>query len=160
MEELKKTADVEYDTNNAKRILYLLQKSIRGLTIADIAKKLTLNRHTATKILEKMLIEKKVNYDEIGPAKIYYSIGLGKYVGRIDLEKFDKLWIDVFQPKYGEEEFVRINQTKHDHLIRSSSKFKSVGAIAVKKSKLSELIKILKNIEENQFKKPNLKLKE
>ena len=128
----------------------MLNKSIRGLTIGNIAIELHLNRHTATKILERMLIEKKVNYDEIGPAKIYYSIGQGKFIGRIDLAKFDKLWIDIFKPRYeSEEEFVRINQTKHDHLIRSSSKFKSVGAVAVKKSKLTELIKILKNIEKD-----------
>lgn len=152
--EFRTTKEVEYDTINAKRILEALNESIRGMTIHDIAKKLNLNRHTVTKLLERMLIEKKVNYDEKGPAKIYYSVGPSKFVGRIDLSDMDKLWIDVFkQPKYeGEEEFVRINQTKHDHLIRASSKFKSVGAISVKKSQLVNLIRILRDVARKEFK--------
>ncbi|MBI2084059.1 MAG: hypothetical protein HYT70_00355 [Candidatus Aenigmarchaeota archaeon] len=144
--EFRTTKEVEYDTKNARRILDTLNESIRGMTIHDVAKKLDLNRHTVTKLLERMLIEKKVNYDEKGPAKIYYSVGPSKFVGRVDISGMDKLWIDIFkQPRYeGEEEFIRINQTKHDHLIRASSKFKSVGAVAVKKSQLQNLIKILK----------------
>ncbi len=153
--EFKTTKEVEYDTKNARRIFDTLNDSIRGMTIHDIAKKLELNRHTVTKLLERMLIEKKVNYDEKGPAKIYYSVGPSKFVGRVDLTDMDKLWVDVFkQPRYeGEEEFVRINQTKHDHLIRASSKFKSVGAIAVKKSQLQNLISILQEVARKEFKK-------
>lgn len=152
--EFKTTKEVEYDTKNARRILDTLNESVRGMTIHDIAKKLDLNRHTVTKLLERMLIEKKVNYDEKGPAKIYYYVGPSRFVGRVDLSDMDKLWIDVFkQPRYeGEEEFIRINQTKHDHLIRASSKFKSVGAVAVKKSQLQNLIKILKDVARKEFK--------
>ncbi|MBI2542776.1 MAG: hypothetical protein HYW24_01170 [Candidatus Aenigmarchaeota archaeon] len=152
--EFKTTKEVEYDTTNTKRILATLNESIRGMTIHDIAKKLDLNRHTVTKLLERMLIEKKVNYDEKGPAKIYYAVGPSKFVGRIDLSDMDKLWIDVFkQPRYeGEDEFIRINQTKHDHLIRASSKFKSVGAVAVKKGQLVNLIRILRDVAKKEFK--------
>jgi len=151
--EFKTTKEVEYDTKNAIRILDVLNGSIRGMTIHDIAGKLDLNRHTVTKICERMLIEKKINYDEKGPAKIYYSVGPNKFVGRVDQGKMDKIWIDTFkQPRYeGEEEFIRLNQTKHDHLIRASSKFKSVGAIAVKKSQLVNLIKILRDIARKEF---------
>lgn len=151
--DFKTTKEVEYDTENARRIIDTLNGSVRGMTIHDIADKLELNRHTVTKLLEKMLIEKKVNYDEKGPAKIYYSVGPSKYVGRIDLSNMDKLWIDVFkQPRYeSEEEFLRINQTKHDHLIRASSKFKSVGAISVKKSQLVNLIKLLRDTAKKEF---------
>jgi DNA primase large subunit len=143
----------EYDTRNARSIKELLDKSERGLTIAEMAEQLKLNRHTVTKLCEKMLIEKKINYDEKGPAKVYYSVGPSKFVGRIDLSSNEKLWIDVFKyPKYtGEEEFVRINQTKHDNLIRASSKFKSVGAIAVKKSQLINLIRILRDVARKEF---------
>lgn len=143
----------EYDTQNAKRIKELLDKSERGLTVAEIAKQLNLNRHTVTKLCERMLIEKKINYEEKGPAKVYYSVGASKFVGRIDLSPSEKLWIDVFKhPKYrGEEEFIRINQTKHDNLIRASSKFKSVGAIAVKKSQLINLIRILRDVARKEF---------
>jgi len=138
---------VEYDTANAKRVYKLLDKSPRGLSIHDIARSLGLNRHTITKILEKMLIEKRVDYDEKGIAKVYFSTGKNKFVGSMTQGKDNILWVNTFKPKYkGEEEFVRINQTKHDWLIRSSSKFKSVGAIAVKKSKLKELIGILKKL--------------
>lgn len=153
MVEFKTTKDVEYDTKNAKRILELLNKSMRGLTIVDMANELNLNRHTITKICERMLIEKKINYDEKGPAKIYYSVGSSKFVGKITMGKFDSIWIDVFkQPKYpGEEEFVRLNQTKHDNLIRSSSKFKSVGAVAVKKSQLVNTIRILRDVARKEF---------
>jgi len=142
------TKGVEYDTKNAKRVYKLLEKSDRGLTISDIARELGLNRHTITKLLEKMLIEKRVDYDEKGPAKIYYSTGKNKFVGRVTQGKDNILWVNTFKPKYsGEEEFVRINQTKHDWLIRSSSKLKSVGAVAIKKSKLKELIEILKKLQ-------------
>jgi len=153
MQKFKTTKDVEYDTENAKRIKKLLDNSMRGLTIVDMANMLHLNRHTITKLCERMLIEKKINYDEKGPAKIYYSVGPSKYVGRIDLSPTEKLWIDVFkQPKYpGEEPFVRINQTKHDNLIRASSKFKSVGAIAIKKSQLINLIRILRDVARKEF---------
>jgi hypothetical protein len=143
----------EYDTKNARMIKELLDKHERGLTIAEIAKKLKLNRHTVAKLCERMLIEKKINYDEKGPAKVYYSVGPSKFVGRIDLSPTEKLWIDVFKhPKYaGEEEFVRINQTKHDNLIRASSKFRSVGAIAIKKSQLVNFIRILRDVARKEF---------
>ena len=123
------------------------------MTITDIAYQLKLNRHTITKILDKLLMEKKVNYDEKGPAKIFYWSGSSKFVGRVDQGKFDTLWIDVFKPKYpGEEEFIRINQTKHDHLIRASSKFRSVGAIAIKKRNVINLIRLLKDIARDELK--------
>jgi len=146
--------NVEYDTENARRILELLEKSVRGMTVAEMARILKLNRHTVTKLCERLLIEKKVNYDEKGPAKVYYSVGPSKFVGRIDLSPTEKLWIDVFkQPKYpGEEPFVRVNQTKHDNLIRTSSKFRSVGAIAIKKSQLVNFIRILRDIARKEFK--------
>lgn len=153
MNEIETSKEVEYDTKNTKRVLEVLRKSIRGLTITDIAQMLKLNRHTITKILDRLLIEKKVNYDEKGPAKIFYSSGTSKFVGRIDQGKFETLWIDVFKPKYpGEQEFVRINQTKHDNLIRASSKFRSVGAIAIKKRNLINLIRILKDVARDEFK--------
>jgi hypothetical protein len=150
--EFKTSKDVEYDTKNTLRILDCLDKSPRGLTIVDIANQLDLNRHTVTKILERLLIEKKVNYDEKGPAKIYYSVGSSKFVGKIDQGPMDTLWINTFRPKYpGEEEFVRINQTKHDNLIRSSSKFKSVGAVAIKRSSLINVIRILRDVARKEF---------
>ncbi|MEM5794487.1 MAG: winged helix-turn-helix transcriptional regulator [Candidatus Aenigmatarchaeota archaeon] len=146
-----KIKNVEYDTKNAQKIFELLEKNPRGLTISEISRELRLNRHTVTKLLERMLIEKKVNYEEKGPAKIFYSVGTSKFVGRIDQEK-DTLWFNVFKPKYpGEEEFLRINQTKHDYLIRSSTKFKSVGAVAIKKSSLVSVIKLLKEVAKREF---------
>ncbi len=153
MNDFKTTKEVEYDTKNTKRVIKTLKESIRGMTITDVAHDLKLNRHTITKILDKLLIEKKVNYDEKGPAKIFYSTGTNKFVGRVDQGKFDKIWIDVFKPKYpGEQQFVRINQTKHDHLIRASSKFRSVGAISIKRKNLITLIRLLKNIARDEFK--------
>jgi hypothetical protein len=144
--------EVEYDTKNTKKVLEVLNNSVRGMTITDIAIQLKLNRHTITKILDKLLIEKKMNYDEKGPAKIFYSSGSSKFVGRVDQGKFDTLWIDTFKPKYvEEEEFIRINQTKHDHLIRASSKFRSIGAIAIKKRNLINLIRILKDVARDEF---------
>ena len=153
MKEIETSKEVEYDTKNTKRVLKTLKESVRGLTITDIAQQLKLNRHTITKILNRLLIEKKADYDEKGPAKIFYSTGTSKFVGRVDQGKFDKLWIDVFKPKYpGEQESVRINQTKHDHLIRASSKFRSVGAISVKRRNLITLIRLLKDIARDEFK--------
>lgn len=153
MKEIETSKEVEYDTKNTKRVLKTLKESVRGLTITDIAQQLKLNRHTITKILNRVLIEKKVDYDEKGPAKIFYSTGTSKFVGRVDQGKFDKIWIDVFKPKYpGEQESVRINQTKHDHLIRASSKFRSVGAISVKRRNLITLIRLLKDIARDEFK--------
>jgi predicted ArsR family transcriptional regulator len=153
MNDFKTTEEVEYDTKNAKRVLDCLEKSERGLTISDIAQELGLNRHTVTKLLERMLIEKKANYDEKGPAKIFYSTGKSRFVGRLDQGKFDKIWIDVIKPKYVREEVsLRLNQTKHDHLIRATSKFRSVGAISIKKSQLVNLIRILRDVARKEFK--------
>lgn len=147
---------VEYDTKNTNRVLAILEKNIRGLTITDIAKELGLNRHTVTKILDRMLVEKRVNYDEKGPAKLFYSTGESKFVGKIDQGEWDTLWINTFKPKYpGEEEFIRINQTKHDHLIRSSSKYRSIGAIAIKRKSVINLLRILKDVARDEF---NLKI--
>lgn len=135
---------VEYDSESTQKVLGCLEESVRGMTIADIANKLGLNRHTVTKILDRLLIEKKVDYEEKGLTKIFYSTGKSKFIGKINQGKDNDIWIDIFKPKYGEEEYVRLNQTKHDYLIRSSSKFRSVGAVSVKKSKVDELIKFLK----------------
>jgi predicted transcriptional regulator len=152
MERVKTSHEVEYDTANARRVLGCLQENIRGLTITDIADRLNLNRHTVTKILERMLLEKKVNYDEKGPAKIFYAVGKGKFVGRIDQGPWDKIWIDVVKPRYeGEERFVKLNQTKHDHLIRTPSKWRSVGAIAIRESQLPNLIRILRDVARKEF---------
>ncbi len=152
MNKEKTSKSEEYDTENSHRVSEILNKNTRGLTITDIASELNLNRHTITKILDRMLIEKRVNYDEKGPAKIFYSTGTSRFVGRIDQGKFDKLWVDVFKPKYeGEETFIRINQTKHDHLIRSSSKFRTVGAISVNKKNVINFIRILKDVARDEL---------
>jgi len=145
MAKIKSSSEVEYDTESTQRVISCLEKSVRGLTIGEISKDLGLNRHTITKILDRLLIEKKVDYEEKGLTKIFYSTGKGKFLGRVELGKDNVLWIDIFKPEH-EEEFVRINQTKHDYLIRSSSKHRSVGAVAIKKSKLGELIEFLKRI--------------
>ncbi len=153
MNEIETSKEVEYDTKNTKKVIEVLKNSARGLTITDIAYQLKLNRHTITKILDKLLMEKKVNYDEKGPAKIFYWGGTSKFVGRVDQGKFETLWMDVFKPKYpGEDDFLRINQTKPDHLIRASSKFRSVGAIAIKKRNLINLIRLLKDVARDEFK--------
>jgi len=152
----KEGEKIEYDTKNTYKILDLLKKNIRGLTITEIADRLQLNRHTVTKILEKLLIEKRVNYDEKGAAKIFYYVGEGKFVGKIEQGKHDTLWIDIFRPYYAEEEeIIRINQTKHDNLIRASSKYRSVGAIAIKKKSLVELIRLLRDVAKSDL---NLKI--
>jgi len=156
MNDRKTSKSEEYESKNTNKVLEILNKNSRGLTITDIASELGLNRHTITKILDRLLIEKRVNYDEKGPAKIFYSTGISKFVGRVDQGKFDKLWIDVFQPKYeGEEAFIRINQTKHDHLIRTPSKFRTVGAISVKRKNVINLIRILKDVARDEL---NLKI--
>ncbi len=156
MNKEKTSKSEEYDSKNTSRVLEILNKSERGLTITDIASELSLNRHTITKILDRLLIEKRMDYDEKGPAKIFFSTGVSKFVGRVDQGKFDKLWIDVFKPRYeGEEESIRINQTKHDHLIRSSSKFRTVGAISVKRKNVINLIRILKDVARDEL---NLKV--
>lgn len=156
MNKEKTSKSEEYDSENTKKVLEILNENTRGITITEISSKLSLNRHTITKILDRMLIEKRVDYDEKGPAKIFYFNGSSNFVGRIDQGKFDKLWIDIFEPNYEtEEEFIRINQTKHDHMIKSSSKFRSVGAISIKKSNVINFIRILKNVARDEL---NLKV--
>ena len=153
MKGVETSKEVEYDTKNTKKVIGALKSSVRGMTITDVAYQLKLNRHTITKILDKLLMEKKANYDEKGPAKIFYWSGSSKFVGRVNQGKFDNLWIDVFKPKYsGEEVFIRINQTKHDHLIRASSKFRSVGAIAIKRKNVINMIRLLKDIARDELK--------
>jgi len=145
--QIEESKDVEYESENAKKIIKLLEKNPRGMTITEIANALNLNRHTVTKILERLLIEKRVDFDERGPAKVFYYVGKSQFIGKIYQGKDNILWIDLFKPIYeGEEEFVRINQTKKDILIRSKSKYRSVGSVAIKKSKIKELIEILQKL--------------
>ncbi len=146
MEDFKKP---EYDTKNAEKIIKLLKSHPRGLTIAEISNYLNLNRHTVAKILERLLIEKRVDYEEKGPAKIFYLVGNGKFVGKIN-QVSDIIWIDVFRPEFGEP-FVRLNQTKRDNLIRSSSKYRSIGSVAIKKSSIKRIISILKKVAKEEF---------
>jgi predicted transcriptional regulator len=152
MNKEKEIKYADYDTKNTNRVLKYLKESVRGLTITDIATALNLNRHTVTKILDRLLIEKRVNYDEKGAAKIFYYTGDSKFVGKVEQGNYDTLWFNVFKPNYpGEEEFIRINQMKHDHLSRSSSKFKSVGAIAIKRKSLINLIRILRDVARDEM---------
>lgn len=144
---------IDYDIASAKKIIELLEKNPRGMTIKEISDNLKLNRHTVTKILERLLIEKRVDYDAKGPAKIFYITGKPRLAGRIDISDVEKIWIDIVEPideKYGEK-FIRLNQTKPDFLTRSSSKFRSVGAISVKKNQLINLIRLLRDIAKNEF---------
>jgi len=143
MAEAKRSDEIEYDTKNTQLVVDCMEKNVRGLTIGEVAQQLKLNRHTATKILDRLLIEKKVDYEEKGLTKIFFSTGPNKFFGKIDQGKDNTVWVDIFKPKDGEE-FVRLNQTKHDYLIRASSNYRSVGAIAVKKSSIDELIDMLK----------------
>jgi len=143
--EAKRSDEIEYDSENTQLVLECLEKNARGVTIGEVAEQLKLNRHTITKILDRLLIEKKVDYEEKGLTKIFFSTGSNKFVGKINQGKDNDIWIDVFKPKT-DEEFVRLNQTKHDYLIRASSNYRSVGAIAVKKSHVDELIGILKKV--------------
>ena len=140
----------EYDIENAKKILELLEENPRGLTIAEISQKLKLNRNTVTKILDRLLIEKRVDYDAKGPAKIFYFTGKSKFAGRLDISDVEKIWIDIVEPVYGEK-FIRLNQTKPDYLTRSTTKFRSVGAITIKKSQITNFLRILRDIAKNEF---------
>jgi len=141
---------MDYDIENAKRILELLEKTPRGLTIAEISSILKLNRHTVTKIIERLLIEKRVDYEPKGVAKVFYSTGKLKFVGRIDISNQEKIWIDIIEPQYGEKK-IRLNQTKPDYLTRSSDKFRSVGAVAIEKKDLMNLIRILRDVARKEF---------
>ncbi|MCX6698702.1 MAG: PAS domain S-box protein [Methanomicrobiales archaeon] len=54
-----------------KKIKTLLRSHRKGLTITEIAQKLLLNRNSAAKYLEILLISGDVNLDTYGPAKVY-----------------------------------------------------------------------------------------
>jgi predicted ArsR family transcriptional regulator len=130
--------------NNEKKVIKLLKESPRGLTILEIANILKLNRHTVKKILENLLIEKVVDYEEKGPAKIFFYVGEVENIAKIEIGK-DK-FITVDKIKSFEKEFIRISEMKKDSLIRKEEKFKNIGSIALEKEKLKELIEILKKL--------------
>lgn len=143
----------EYDIETAKRIINLLKNNPRGLDISEISRELKISRNTAIKVLERLLIEKRIDYVSKGPAKIFFLLGESKFVGRIDLSDTEKIWIDVIYPmdeKYGEK-LIRLNQTKLDYLSRSSSKFRSVGAIIIDKKNMVNLVRLLRDIAKNEF---------
>ncbi|MCS7123386.1 MAG: hypothetical protein RMJ17_02325 [Candidatus Aenigmarchaeota archaeon] len=142
-----------YDIESAKKVVELLKKNPRGLDISEVSKELKLSRNTVVKILERLLIEKRVDYTSKGPAKVFYLTGEPKFVGRIDLSDIEKIWIDVLYPldeKYGEK-LIRLNQTKLDYLSRSSSKFRSVGAIVINRNNIINLIRLLRDVAKNEF---------
>ncbi|HII98562.1 MAG TPA: histidine kinase, partial [Methanoregula sp.] len=54
-----------------KKIQILLRSHRKGLTITDIAKKLSLNRNSTAKYLDILLISGDVALNSYGPAKVY-----------------------------------------------------------------------------------------
>ena len=54
-----------------KKIKSLLRVHRNGLTISDIAQKLSLNRNSTAKYLEILLISGEVNLNTFGPSKVY-----------------------------------------------------------------------------------------
>ena len=56
-----------------KKILALLDKEKEGLTIAEISRKLKINRITVTKYVYYLLGAEKIKYREIGGAKLFYK---------------------------------------------------------------------------------------
>ena len=130
--------------SNVKKVLDLLKESPRGLTISEISNILNLNRHTVRKILERLLIEKKVNYEEKGPAKIFYFVGEVEEIAKIDLG--NEGYISIDKIKSFDKEFIRISQLKKDSLIREKNKFRIIGSVAISKEKLKELLEIIQKL--------------
>jgi PAS domain S-box-containing protein len=58
--------------NEQTRIRDLLRENPKGLTIEDVSKKLSLNRATAAKYLNSMMISGQAELRELGRAKIFY----------------------------------------------------------------------------------------
>jgi predicted ArsR family transcriptional regulator len=130
--------------NNLKKVLELLKKSPRGLTISEISNILNLNRHTTRKILERLLIEGKVNYEEKGPAKIFYYIGEAEEITKIDLG--NENYISIDRIKSFDKELIRISQLKKDSLIREKNRLRVIGSVVIKKEDLKKLLEILQKI--------------
>jgi len=130
--------------SNIKKVLDLLKESPRGLTISEISNILNLNRHTVRKILERLLIEKKVNYEEKGPAKIFYFVGEVEEIAKIDLG--NEGYISIDKIKSLDKEFIRISQLKKDSLLREKNKFRIIGSVAISKEKLKELLEIIQKL--------------
>ena len=65
---------MNYDKNEIKleiKILKLLAKHDRGLTITDVSKKLGINYMTTSKYLAVLGAKNKVEYRKIGMAKVF-----------------------------------------------------------------------------------------
>jgi transcriptional regulator of NAD metabolism len=54
------------------KILKMLRESRRGLSIAELAKKLRSSRFIVRKNLARLEWEKKVSFEQIGMAKLYF----------------------------------------------------------------------------------------
>ncbi len=138
------------EEKNAERVLKVLRNSKYGYTVKELSEILNMHRHTVAKILERLLLEKKVEYIEKGPLKIYYAVKeKKKFEERIDVSKYEKIWVDVIE-RADNKIILRINQTKRDVL--AEKKFRSVGAVAIEESVLKQFIEaILKasNVIEN-----------
>jgi predicted ArsR family transcriptional regulator len=130
--------------SNTKKVLDLLKESPRGLTISEISDILNLNRHTVRKILERLLIEKRVDYEEKGPAKIFYFVGEIEEVAKIDLG--NESYISIDKIKSFDKEFIRISQLKKDSLVREKNKFRIIGSVAISKEKLKELLETIQKL--------------
>ncbi len=129
------------EEKSAERVLKVLRNSKYGYTVKELSEILNLHRHTVTKILERLLLEKKVDYIEKGPLKIYFAVGeKKKFEERIDVSKYEKIWIDVIERADGKV-ILRINQTKRDVLAKK--KFRSVGAVAIEEHILKQFIEAI-----------------
>lgn len=58
--------------NTRRQILEFLARNTRGATISEISNELSISRQTASKYLEILKAEKKIELREVGRAKLHY----------------------------------------------------------------------------------------
>ncbi|MDD1686090.1 PAS domain-containing sensor histidine kinase [Methanoregula sp.] len=98
------------------RIRSLLKDNPKGLTIEDVSKKLSLNRATAAKYLNSMMISGQAEMRELGRAKIFYLSQRLPLINLLSLSS-DLILIldrDLFIQEVNEPFLTFFNQTKED----------------------------------------------
>lgn len=98
------------------RIRTLLKENPKGLTIEDVSKKLSLNRATAAKYLNTMMISGQAEMRELGRAKIFYLSQRLPLINLLSLSS-DLILIldrDLFIQEVNESFLSFFNQTKEN----------------------------------------------
>jgi len=124
-----------------KKVLKLIQGSLKGLTTTDIQKVSGVSRKTLEKHLALLVSENHIHMNQFGPTRVYYQ---NKRIKNYKSEKIEIgnriYYFDLLENQYGR--FYLIQEKKKEDDSRLSTK----GAILIPEKSIKEFAKALQKL--------------